>query len=133
MAAPGKYFKLFFRNPKIREKAFRKYLLLKFRYVKGESEIGFFRHVLGFQSIAIYYLTAEKVSERLNFAIPVHYVVYALPLLFLLKAIIYYGLGYLWDKNQLFHFEQEISNERNIMLSAIKEATTSAAIKQQAS
>ena len=123
MASPGKYFKKLIKDKVLRERLFRKYILLKYRYTKGESEIGFIRHALGFQSIAIYYLTAEQLSSRLNFAIPVHYIVYAIPVLLVLKLMIYYLFGRAWDRNNLFHYEQDFQNERNIMLKQIKALT----------
>jgi hypothetical protein len=121
MASPGKWFKLFFRDPEKRRRMFNLYIHHKNIYCKGESEIGFIRHVLGFQSVAVYYLVAEKVSDRLGMVIPMEWIACAIPVAFSLKIIIYYSVGWLWDHFELFDAEHTWGNKRDPILKVLSE------------
>ena len=109
MASPGKWFKKAFRDHERREKCFKTYIHHKNLYVKGESEIGFFRQAFfGFQSMAVAWLFIRDIWP----GFPTWVVVFA-PLLLVVKTVVYWSFGYWWDRNRIFDHEHTWSNQRN--------------------
>lgn len=115
MAAPGKYFKLFFRDIQLRQKIFKRYIHHKNIYNKGNSEIGFIRTIFSLQSYMILWLFIRDIIP----GTPAWIAIAAIPLIVTAKTIIYYCIGLFWDKNNLFHEEQAWNNKRDPIMKEI--------------
>lgn len=123
MGKPGKYFRIFFRDPDTRDRAWDFYVHWKSIYSLGESEIGFLRQLMGFQSVAVYYLMAEKLSERLGIVIPLSLLYWLVPVMLFSRVALYLAFGIYWDRKRMPSRMMKWSNDRNDLLRAIGEAT----------
>jgi hypothetical protein len=128
MAAPGKFFKLFFKNPENRLKIFKWYVHWKAIYGIGESEIGFLKQLTGFQSVAVYYLVAEQMAAKMGWHISINAIMILIPCWLLFKFCLYLTMGIFWDRNKYVQLTQEWHNKRNIMLQEIKDKVKQNAI-----
>ncbi len=110
MGRPGKYFKMFFRDPARRRKMWNRYVHHKSIYAKGQGEVGFILSaVLGFQAMMVWWLFIRDMVP----GIPRWVFVVTVPVLLIGKMLLFYAIGYFWDKEKIFNIEQTWSNERN--------------------
>lgn len=122
MGRPGKYFQLI-RDHEKRDKGWDFYVHWKSIYHLGESEVGFFRSIFGFQSLAVFYLVGDNIFTKLGIDIPVKTLPWLIPILFALKISVYVGIGVLWDRKKMVNRQIRWGNKRNELLQKISEAT----------
>ena len=126
MGKPGRYFKSIFKDEDRREKAWDLFVHWKNIYVLGESEIGFVRHFLGFQSLVVLGLGFDKYMEWIGVDISLPWwTVFFIPLLFGIKLGFYLCVGLFLDKVRIVDRNTKWHNKRNEMLMNIDKATTS--------
>lgn len=123
MSAPGKWFRLLFPDACARRDAWDLYVHWKSLYSLGESEVGFFRATLGFQSLVVYYLGADNILAKFGVHLALGWWwLLIVPALLCFKLGLYVGIGLFWDSRRMPHRFQRWGNQRNEMLKSISEA-----------
>lgn len=121
MSAPGKYFSLLFPDPGARKDAWDFYVHWKSLYIIGESEVGFFRSFMGFQSLVLYYLGADNILGKMGITLNIQKYWWVVPGLLALKCGFYVFVGLFWDSRKMPHRFTRWGNQRNEMLKTISE------------
>jgi hypothetical protein len=117
MAKPGKWFRILVKDPGRRKRLFEAYIHHKNLYNKGNSEVGFLASIVRPQS----YMVAWLFLRDLIPSVPLWVVGAALPVFVITKTAVFYGIGWYWDRKELFHYEDNWNNERSYLGRALNE------------
>jgi len=116
MGSPGKYFRQFFREADLRQHVWARFVHHKNIYAKGQGEIGFLASaVFGFQGIMVACLFLRDFIPGL----PRWVFLVVVPMMLMGKIILFYAIGYFWDKEKIFKHEKSWQNHRDPMAECI--------------
>lgn len=109
--------KLWFLQPKNREKVIRLYIHHRNIYMKGSAEFGFLKSTINWQSGMVWWLFLKSIWPEIPFVVGV----VGFFMLFVLRGILNWVLGAWWDKEDMFSKESDWSNRRNPVLNGLDE------------
>lgn len=117
MSRIGRLVRLFSKNQETVSRIVNTYIHHRNLYNKGENEVSFIRRLVSFQPLMLMWLFLRDLFPGL----PTWIVIIAIPIVVILKTLINWYVGYMWDRKQFFDNENNWQNKRNPVMRIIEE------------